>query len=175
MNNNYDSRYEKAADLNQTHMTQLLLFKKSEGILYKKTNTNAMKERLISLSQQNRNNHFLKNRIELRCKCGYCESTTYYDYLTSGEFNIGEPISTISPFISEAVYDETISVTPLRSSKKMPCLRQGNNSRVPPVPGRTHPASAIATARPAYVRVIAWRLSKLSGHAEASEDLPTRV
>jgi hypothetical protein len=79
-----------------------------------------MKEKLISLSQKNKNNHFLKNKIELRCKCGYRESTTYYDYLTSGEFNIGEPVSTISPFISEAVYDETISVTPLRSSKKCP-------------------------------------------------------
>ncbi|VVB90573.1 Uncharacterised protein [uncultured archaeon] len=79
-----------------------------------------MKEKLISLSQQNKNNRFLKNKIELRCKCGYCESITYYDYLTSGEFNIGEPTTTISPFISEAVYDETISVTPLSSSKKCP-------------------------------------------------------
>ncbi len=79
-----------------------------------------MKETLISLSQKNKNNRFLKNKIELRCECGYSESTTYYDFLTAEEFKIGEPIMTISPFISEAVYDETITVTPLRLSKKCP-------------------------------------------------------
>ena len=79
-----------------------------------------MKEELMSLSQKARNNTFLKNKIELRCKCGHSEKLTYYEFLTGGEFNIGQATPTISPFISEAVYDETINVTPLHLSKRCP-------------------------------------------------------
>ncbi len=79
-----------------------------------------MKEILISLSQKNRNNNFLKNKIEIQCKCGYSEKLSYYDFLIGGEFSIGQPMSTISPFISETIYDETIQVTPLYLSKKCP-------------------------------------------------------
>lgn len=79
-----------------------------------------MKDTIISLSQKNRNNRFLKNKIELRCKCGFSEKLTYYDFLAGGEFNIGQPSSIVSPFISEYIYDETINVTPLQLSKKCP-------------------------------------------------------
>lgn len=79
-----------------------------------------MKETIISLSQKNRNNRFLKNKLELRCKCGFSEKLTYYDFLAGGEFNIGQPSSIISPFISEYIYDETVNVTPLQLSKKCP-------------------------------------------------------
>ncbi len=79
-----------------------------------------MKEILISLLQKNKNNKFLKNNIELGCKCGYSEKLTYYDFLTGGEFKIGQVMPTISPFISETIYDETINVTPLYLSKKCP-------------------------------------------------------
>ncbi|MBU4492510.1 MAG: hypothetical protein KKD69_08625 [Euryarchaeota archaeon] len=79
-----------------------------------------MKDTISSLSQKNRNNKFLKNKIELRCKCGYSEKLTYYDFLAAGEFNIGQTTPTLSPFISEAIYDETINVTPLLLSKKCP-------------------------------------------------------
>ena len=79
-----------------------------------------MKEILISLSQKNRHNNFLKNKIELRCKCGSSEKLTYYDFLSGGEFIIGQPVSKISPFISEAIYEETITITPLHLSKKCP-------------------------------------------------------
>lgn len=79
-----------------------------------------MKDTIISLSQKNRNNRFLKNKIELRCRCGFSEKLTYYDFLAGGEFNIGQPSSIVSPFISESIYDETISVTPLQLSKKCP-------------------------------------------------------
>lgn len=77
-----------------------------------------MKDEVISLAQKNRNNKFLKNKIELKCKCGFSDEITYYEFLAEGEFNIGEPTSVISPFISEYVYDETIRVTPLILSKK---------------------------------------------------------
>lgn len=79
-----------------------------------------MKELVISLSHKNRNNKFLKNKIELRCKCGFSEKLTYYDFLAGGEFSIGQPSSILSPFISESVYDETITVTPVSVSKKCP-------------------------------------------------------
>lgn len=79
-----------------------------------------MKDAVISLSRKNRDNMFLKNKVEFRCKCGYSACITYYEFLTCGEFSIGEPATTISPFISEAVYDEAITVTPIRSSKKCP-------------------------------------------------------
>lgn len=79
-----------------------------------------MKDVVISLLQKNRNNIFLKNKIEFRCKCSFSEKLTYYDFLAGGEFNIGQPTPIVSPFISEAIYDETISVTPLRLSKKCP-------------------------------------------------------
>lgn len=79
-----------------------------------------MKEILISLSKKNRHNRYLKNKLELRCKCGFFENITYFDLLTGGEFNIGQPVATISPFISESVYDETINVTPLYFSIKCP-------------------------------------------------------
>lgn len=79
-----------------------------------------MKDTIISLSQKNRNNKFLKNKLELRCKCGFSEKLTYYDFLAGGEFNIGQPSSIVSPFISESIYDETINVTPLQLSKKCP-------------------------------------------------------
>ncbi|WP_048093974.1 hypothetical protein [Candidatus Methanoperedens nitratireducens] len=77
-----------------------------------------MKEEIISLSQKARNNIFFKNKIELRCNCGHSEKITYYEFLTGGEFNIGQATSTVSPFISETIYDETISVTPLYLSKR---------------------------------------------------------
>lgn len=79
-----------------------------------------MKETLISLLQKNKNNNFLKNKIEFRCRCGYSEKLTYYDFLIGGEFKIGQPTPTISPFISETIYDETINVTPLYLTKKCP-------------------------------------------------------
>jgi hypothetical protein len=79
-----------------------------------------MKETIISLSQKNRGNKFLKNKIEISCKCGHSENITYYDFLTGGEFEIGQPASIISPFISESIYDETINVTPLQLTKKCP-------------------------------------------------------
>ncbi len=79
-----------------------------------------MNDAINSLLQKNRNNKFLKNKIELRCQCGYSEKITYYDFLAGGEFNIGQPASIISPFISESVYDETINVTPIHLSRKCP-------------------------------------------------------
>jgi hypothetical protein len=79
-----------------------------------------MKELLVSLSQKNRYNRFLKNKIELSCTCGYLETLTYYDFLAGGEFEIGQPASIISPFISESIYDETITVTPILLKKKCP-------------------------------------------------------
>ncbi len=79
-----------------------------------------MKDTIISLLQKNRYNRFLKNKIELRCACGFIEKLTYYEFLSGGEFDFGQPLSVISPFISESVYDETISVTPLHLSKKCP-------------------------------------------------------
>lgn len=83
-------------------------------------NLSTMKDTIISLSQKNRNNKFLKNKIEIRCKCGYSENITYYDFLAGGEFNFGQPVPVLSPFISESVYDETINVTPLQLAKKCP-------------------------------------------------------
>ncbi len=79
-----------------------------------------MKEQLVSLSQKNRHNNFLKNKVELRCKCGYSEMLTYYDFLAGGEFNFGQTSSIISPFISESIYDETITATPIHMKKKCP-------------------------------------------------------
>ncbi len=79
-----------------------------------------MKDSIISLLQKNRNNKFLKNKIELRCKCGFSEKLTYYELLAGGEFNFGQPSSILSPFISESIYDENITVTPLNFSKKCP-------------------------------------------------------
>lgn len=83
-------------------------------------NLMSMKDSIVSLSQKNRNNKFLKNNIELRCKCGFSEKLTYYDFLAGGEFNFGQPSSILSPFISESIYDETIIVTPINLSKKCP-------------------------------------------------------
>lgn len=79
-----------------------------------------MKKVLISLLQKNKENKFLKNNVELRCRCGYTERISYYDFLVSGEFDIGQPTSTISPFISESIYEETITVTSLNLSRKCP-------------------------------------------------------
>ncbi|VVB88429.1 Uncharacterised protein [uncultured archaeon] len=79
-----------------------------------------MKDSVISLAQKNRNNRFLRNKIELLCACGFSEKLSYYDFLTGGEFDIGQPTATISPFISESVYDETINVTPLHATRKCP-------------------------------------------------------
>ena len=79
-----------------------------------------MKDTIISLIQKNRNNRFLKNKIELKCKCGFSEKITYYDFLSGGEFDIGQTIQTVSTYISESIYDETIRVTPLNLSRKCP-------------------------------------------------------
>ena len=79
-----------------------------------------MKEMIVSLSQKNRYNRFLKNKIELSCKCGYLETITYYDFLAGGEFEISQHASIVSPFISESIYDETITVTPIHLTKKCP-------------------------------------------------------
>jgi hypothetical protein len=83
-----------------------------------------MKKILISLSRKNKNNRFLKNFIDIRCKCGFSEKLTYYDFLAGGEFIIGQPASTISPFISEAIYEETITLTPLHLSKNCPVCKE---------------------------------------------------
>ena len=83
-------------------------------------NLEAMKDLLVSLSQKNRQNRFLKNSIELRCKCGYIEKMTYYDFLAGGEYNFGQPLSVVSPFISESIYDETIIATPILLTRKCP-------------------------------------------------------
>ncbi len=79
-----------------------------------------MKEQLVSLSQKNRYNNFLKNKVEFRCKCGYLETLTYYDFLSGGNFEIGQPAAIISPFISESIYDEMITATPINMTKKCP-------------------------------------------------------
>ncbi len=79
-----------------------------------------MKDTIIELSKKNRDNRFLKNKVELRCKCGFFEKLTYYDFLASGEFEIGQVTPVLSPFISETIYDETVNVTPIRLSKKCP-------------------------------------------------------
>lgn len=79
-----------------------------------------MKDILLTLLEKNRNNRFLKNKIKLQCKCGYSSTITYFDFLSSGEFNIEKPTPVISPFISESIYDETINVSPLISSRKCP-------------------------------------------------------
>ncbi len=83
-----------------------------------------MKDAIGSLLEQNKKNKFLKNTIELRCKCGFLEMITYYDFLSGGEFEIGKPTHTVSPFISESIYDETISVTPLQLSRKCPSCKE---------------------------------------------------
>jgi len=83
----------------------------------------SMKDMILSLLQKNRKNTFLKNMIELKCKCGFSEKITYYDFLSVGEFEIGQTIQTISPFISESIYDETIRVTPLNLSRNCPSCK----------------------------------------------------
>ena len=83
-----------------------------------------MKDVISSLLEQNKNNKFLKNTIELRCKCGFSEKITYYDFLSGREFEKGKPVHTISPFISESIYDEMISVTPLQLSRKCPSCNE---------------------------------------------------
>lgn len=67
---------------------------------------------------------FLKNKVEIRCKCGFNEKITYYDFLSQGEFDIGQTIQTISPFISESIYNETIRVTPLNLIRKCPSCNE---------------------------------------------------
>ncbi|CAG1002065.1 MAG: hypothetical protein OIN86_03755 [Candidatus Methanoperedens sp.] len=84
-----------------------------------------MKDTIISLIKKNRNNYFLKNKIELKCKCGFSEKVTYYDFLSMGEFDIGQTTQTISTYISESIYDETIRVTPLNLSRKCPVCGEG--------------------------------------------------
>ncbi len=79
-----------------------------------------MKDTIISLSRKNRTNNFLKNKIELKCKCGFSEKITYYDFLSGGEFDIGQTTQMVSTYISESIYDETIRVTPLNLSRKCP-------------------------------------------------------
>ncbi len=79
-----------------------------------------MKDTIISLSQKNRNNKFLKNKIEICCECGYSDNLSYYDFLSRGEFDFGQPVPILSPFISESIYDETINVTPLQLTRKCP-------------------------------------------------------
>jgi hypothetical protein len=79
-----------------------------------------MKDAIISLLEQNKKNSFLKNTLELRCTCSFLEKITYYDFLSGGEFEIGKPTHTVSPYITESIYDETISVTPLKLSRKCP-------------------------------------------------------
>ena len=90
-----------------------------------------MKEILISLSQKNRDNKFLKNKFELQCKCGYSEELTYYEFLRGGEFNLGQPASVISPFISESIYEETITFTHLVYLKKCPVCGEEISSVFP--------------------------------------------
>ena len=79
-----------------------------------------MKDTIISLIQKNRNNRFLKNKIELKCKCGFSEKITYFDFLSGGEFDIGQTTQTVSTYISESIYEEMIRVTPLNLSRKCP-------------------------------------------------------
>ena len=79
-----------------------------------------MKDTIVSLSQKNRYNKFLKNKIEISCKCGYSDNITYFEFLAGGEFNFGQPVPILSPFISESGYDETINVTPLQLTRKCP-------------------------------------------------------
>ncbi len=90
-----------------------------------------MKEILISLSQKNRDNKFLKNKFELQCNCGYSEVFTYYEFLAGGEFDLGQPASVISPFISESIYEETITFTPLLLLKKCPVCGEEISSVFP--------------------------------------------
>ena len=90
-----------------------------------------MKDILVSLSKKNRDNIFLKNKLNLRCKCGYSGKITYYDFLSGGEFSIGENTQTISPFISEGVIEETISVTPITLTRKCPDCGEDITSMFP--------------------------------------------
>ncbi|PWB50772.1 MAG: hypothetical protein C3F06_11990 [Candidatus Methanoperedenaceae archaeon] len=83
----------------------------------------SMKDVIISLLQKNRYNTFLKNMVVLKCECGFSEKITYYDFLSSGEFEIGQTIQTISPFISESIHNETIRVTPLNLSRDCPSCK----------------------------------------------------
>lgn len=84
----------------------------------------SMKDMIISLSKKNRKNTFLKNIIELKCICGFSEKISYYDFLSGGEFEIGQTILTVSPYISESIYDETIRVTPLNLTRNCPSCRE---------------------------------------------------
>src|SRR3972149_7179459 len=84
-----------------------------------------MKDTIISLLEKNRDNIFLKNKIELKCKCGFSEQITYYDFLSRGEFEVGQTTQTISPFITESIYDEMIRVTPLNLAMKCPSCGEG--------------------------------------------------
>lgn len=90
-----------------------------------------MKDTIVSLSKKNRDNIFLKNKLNLRCKCGYSGKITYYDFLSGGEFSIGETTQTISPFISEGVIEETINVTPIILTQKCPDCGEEMTSMFP--------------------------------------------
>lgn len=79
-----------------------------------------MKDLIVSLSRKNKYNAFMKNKVEFHCKCGYSEMLSYYAFLSGGDFSIGQPASIISPFISETIYDETITATPIHLTKKCP-------------------------------------------------------
>lgn len=45
---------------------------------------------------------------------------TYYDFLSKGQYEIGQTSQTVSPFISESIYDETIHITPLNLIMECP-------------------------------------------------------
>lgn len=84
----------------------------------------SQKETIIELVRKKKN-AYLSNRLQLECTCGYAEAPTLYSILVSGGFEIMEPISTISPFVAEFIYDETITVTPIKVVK--PCPKCGSN------------------------------------------------
>ena len=77
------------------------------------------------------NNKFLKNTIEVKCKCGFGDKITYYDFISAGKFDIGQTTQAVSTYISESIYDETILVTPLNLSRKCPACGEEINAVFP--------------------------------------------
>ena len=77
-----------------------------------------MRNQIISLTKQRKNCVFLTNTLTFRCsQCNSRHKESYYNILVNGNFQLQNPVNTITTYIREGELEEDVTVTPIVAKK----------------------------------------------------------
>lgn len=77
-----------------------------------------MAGQIMSLTMRHKGDVYLANTIKFHCEqCNRRYMVSYYNILANGNFELKNPVHTLTTYVREAEYEEDVTVTPIVAKK----------------------------------------------------------